>query len=450
MDLSYIKSVYLIGIGGIGMSALAQYFHNRGCRVAGYDRSPSITTKILTDKGIEVFFIESMAHIPSDVDLVIYTPAIPSTNIELSFAKKNIENVLKRSEVLQIISDEKFCIAIAGTHGKTTITSMISHIFNYNNIPVTAFIGGISKNLSNNLIDNEKAKIAIIEADEFDRSFLRLSPDIALVNAADADHLDVYNTHESMIAAYQEFINKAKKENRIVNADCNKYFNAEMTFGANESAKYRIESYYYENNLANIVLNIDGKQVNFNQLPIFGKHNIENFCAAYTLARKMNISDEQIENAMRTYEGVVRRFDIIFKNNDIAYIDDYAHHPAEIASLRNALAEVFPGKKVCAFFQPHLYSRTRDFMDELAAELSKFDEVYLLDIYPARELPIEGISSKVLADKISKNTKVIDKAEVTEKILASDANVFVTIGAGDIDQIINVIKEKLIDEYGKN
>lgn len=456
INLKDIKSVYLIGIGGIGMSALAQYFHNRNCYVAGYDRCPSITTDLLFKLGIDVYFEENTNHIIDDTDLVIYTPAIPDNSIELQFAKENFENVLKRSEVLQLITDEKYCIAIAGTHGKTTITSMISHIFNYNNIPVTAFIGGISKNIKGNLIDSPNADIAIVEADEFDRSFLKLNPDIALVNAADPDHLDVYNNFESMIESYREFLENADENNRIINKNCNQYFNAHTTFGINDGAKYQVEFYEYENsrakivmNSAKIIMNADGKQIMFEKLPVYGKHNISNFCAAYVLAHKMNISDKQIEDAMRNYQGVVRRFDVVYENNGIVYIDDYAHHPTEIASLKDALDEVFPGKKICAFFQPHLYSRTRDFMDELAEELARFEKLYLLDIYPARELSIEGITSKALAEKISEDVVVIDKSQVAEIVGNSDFEIFVTIGAGDIDKMVKVINDQLINKYGK-
>ncbi|MDL2227740.1 UDP-N-acetylmuramate--L-alanine ligase [Odoribacter sp. OttesenSCG-928-L07] len=449
INLKDIKSVYLIGIGGIGMSALAQYFYNRNCYVAGYDRSPSMITGMLFKLGIDIYFEEDINHINNDVDLIIYTPAIPNTNIELEFAKKNFKYVLKRSEVLQLITDEKFCVAIGGTHGKTTITSMVSHIFNYNNIPITAFIGGISKNVDNNFIDSKDAKISIVEADEYDRSFLKLNPNIALVNAVDADHLDVYKSRELMIDAYREFLEKADENNRIINKKCNKYFNIHTTYGIDNGAKFQVDYYEYEDNLAKVVMNAGGQIVEFDNLTVYGKHNIENFCAAYTIAHKMNVSDKQIESAMQNYKGVVRRFDVVYKNNEIVYVDDYAHHPAEIASLIDALNEVFPNKKICAIFQPHLYSRTRDYMDDFAKELSRFEELYLLDIYPARELPIEGITSEALAGRISKNVKVINKSEVDTTIRNSNAEVFVTIGAGDIDKLVKVINNELINKYGK-
>ena len=450
IDITKIKSVYLIGIGGVGMSALAQYFFASGCKVSGFDRAHSAITEMLENNGITVYYLEDINHIPTDVDLVIYTPAIKSDNTELYFAMNYCPTVLKRSEVLELICKNQYCIAVAGTHGKTTITSMIAHILDCSDIKANAFIGGISKNAGTNIYMHSGSRVVVVEADEYDRSFLKLNPQIVVVNAVDPDHLDVYKDCDDMIEAYQEFVNSCDSNKRIINIKYSDKFDDAFTYGFGKDANIKVVSYNYTNNLADVVINDGVKDIQFSKLPLYGKHNIENFCAAFAVADMLKIDTETVQKAMREYKGVVRRFDIKFESKDIVYIDDYAHHPVEIETLYNAVKEVFTNKRSCIFFQPHLYSRTQYFMPDLARVLSKFDEVYLLDIYAAREKPMQGVSSEVLAEMIDNQyCEVIQKKDVLQKVKESKANLFLTVGAGDIDRLVVDIQKELSKKYNE-
>ena len=447
IDINKVKSIYFIGIGGIGMSAIAQYFYNKGCKVSGFDHSHSMATDMLENQGIMINYYESIDNIREDTDLVVYTPAINTNNVELSFAMNVGLPVLKRSEVLGLLCKDKYCIAVAGTHGKTTVTAMIANMLSSTNIGINAFVGGICKTIESNLYQSDGAQVVVVEADEFDRSFLKLNPDISVITSIDPDHLDIYGNYDNLKQAFVEFSQLSRNYNRIVNYKYKDIIDTENTYGFDKSAKYHIVDYKYNNGLADIIINDGSRDVTFNSLPVYGKLNVENFCAAFTVANMLKVNYGIIESSMLKFKGVNRRLDIRYQDKNVVYIDDYAHHPAQIRCLLDAIHEIYPGKKICGFFQPHLFSRTQAFMDEFAAELSKFDEMYLLDIYPARETPIAGITSQSLFAKMNvAKGNVIMKNMVPQIVKQSDANIFVTIGAGNIerltDEVVEVLKTK--------
>lgn len=444
MDINKIRSIYLIGIGGVGMSAIAQYFYAKGCAVSGYDKAHSSITDILEMKGINVFYEEDVNHIPQNVDVIIYTPAIHLDNAELNYALHSTLPVMKRSQILELITYHSFCIAVAGTHGKTTVTAMLAHILNHCGVSADAFVGGICKNINGNLYLKDDAKVVVVEADEYDRSFLNLHPNIAVVNAVDPDHLDVYGSFENMLEAYREFVDKVYVSKRFINCKYAKYFAADNTYGFCDEAKLNVRDYEYVDGKLNVSLCYNSAELKFSCMPFFGIYNIENYTAACGVALSLGVDPKDIEVAMQSFEGVKRRFDIRYNDGKRVYIDDYAHHPVEMSHFIDTVKEVYKKSKICAFFQPHLYSRTRDFMLPMAEALSKCDEVYLLDIYPARELPIPGITSSALAQHITSGIcEVVRKDQVAERVKDSKADVFLTIGAGDIDKSIDTICETL-------
>ncbi len=426
------------------MSALAQYFYENGCKVAGSDRMHSYVTAMLEDKGILVHYDEDPKHLDFNPDLVIYTPAISEKNLELQYACSNFEFVCKRSEVLQEIVKDKYCIAVSGTHGKTSITSMIAHILSYTDQKVNAFVGGFCKNINNNFYFDKGSGIAVVEADEYDRSFLKLTPDIAVVNAVEEDHLDIYENLENIIKTYNQFVENTKPINRLINVKYKKYFDEGCTYGINPTANFKVLKYFYSKGLLNVKVWNGKNVVKYNKLRVFGKFNVENLCAALFVAHRLNISDDIIEKAMREYKGVKRRFDVRYESKNLILIDDYAHHPVEIQNIHSAIRDVYKRKTITAFFQPHLYTRTRDFMNEFAQSLSKFDKLYLLDIYPAREDPIEGVTSQALCDIINKinpkiEAQVVKKQDVNNIVENIDTDIVTTIGAGDIDKVCDKI-----------
>lgn len=445
MNLNQIHNVYFIGIGGIGMSALARYFKAIGKNVSGYDKTETELTKELEALGIEIHFEDSISLIPKDYyaenTLVIITPAVPKTHSEWNYFLEREYQVKKRAEVLGIITKDTFCFAVAGTHGKTTTSSILGHILYESGADVTAFLGGIVENYNSNLIGSGKT-VTVVEADEFDRSFLHLYPDIACVTSMDADHLDIYGDTASIEASFVEFADKVKDKKKLFVA---KGLPLEgITVAVNDEADYKAFNIRIEN--STYVFDVQTpseviKDIRFN-LP--GKHNLTNALIALAMAYTYGTPTEAIAKALFSFQGVKRRFSYQIKEKNRVYIDDYAHHPTEINAVHQAVSELYPQDKVLAVFQPHLFSRTRDFIDGFASSLSAFDEVILLDIYPARELPVEGVNSAWLLGKIDNpNKKLVSKDNLISEILKSNARVVVTIGAGDIGELVKPIKQAL-------
>ncbi|OZV69260.1 UDP-N-acetylmuramate--L-alanine ligase [Winogradskyella aurantia] len=442
--LDWATKVYFIGIGGIGMSALARYFLNNGKSVAGYDKTPSPITKDLLELGIAVHFIDDVVLVEEPFlnpqnTLIVYTPAIPNNHKQLNYFREHDFHVVKRSTVLGLITEQTTCLAVAGTHGKTTTTSILGHLLYQCNEPVTAFLGGISENYNSNLIVNG-TEVTVVEADEFDRSFLTLHPDIACITSMDADHLDIYGDSEAVVNTFVEFAQGIKPEGKLLVR--NGLPLSGITYGIEDDADYRAEdvkivngSYVFNFRTPNNLY----KNFEFN-LP--GRHNLSNAIIALAMAVEYGCPHKQLAKGLASYKGVKRRFTYQVKTADFVYIDDYAHHPEEIAAVHGAVREMYPKKKILAIFQPHLYSRTRDFAEEFAQSLSKFDEIILLDIYPARELPIPGIDAQWLLNKIANpNKRLVQKSDLIKAIKATDAQVVLTLGAGDIGEEVKRIKD---------
>lgn len=451
MEIEKIRSIYFLGIGGIGMSALARYFHHRNVRVSGYDKTPTWLTEQLIREGIPVHFIEDIHQIPGDLDVAVYTPAIPLDHKEFDYLRKKSFPLLKRSEVLGLLTKGHYTVAIAGTHGKTTITSMISHILKTADRKVTAFIGGITNNYHSNLLDTSNAEIMVVEADEFDRSFLRLNPDMAVISAMDADHLDIYGSFDDMVKAYQAFAsNTATDGALVINEAIRDYFpfkgkTLTVSPGSPE-AMCSVKETRNAGGKPSIDVELPGRQLKDVILGIPGRFNIENSLFAIAVCTMLGVEEHAIREGLRTFKGVQRRFDFRIVDQSIVYIDDYAHHPIELRACIRAVREMYPDRKITGVFQPHLYSRTRDFADEFAASLSELDEVILLDIYPAREKPIQGISSKILLERITLDSKrLCQKEKLVDMLEAMDIDVLLTLGAGDIDQMVAVV-EKMLNE----
>ena len=446
MNLDTIHKVYFVGIGGIGMSALARYFHEKSMRVAGYDKTPSAITEGLINLGIEIHFEDNLnlvdkAFLEIKNTLIVYTPAIPKHHAELMYFQTHDFEVLKRSEVLGIITKNTYCFAVAGTHGKTTTTSILAHLLAECDVPVTAFLGGISENYNSNLI-LKGTEVSVVEADEFDRSFLRLSPDVACITSMDADHLDIYGDPSELIKSFEDF-SKKLKPNGVLFVKSGLPIHG-ITYGIEDDSDYTIQNirikkgtYVFDVKTPETVL----KNIEFS-LP--GRHNLSNALIALAMAVIYGCPYRQLAKALASFKGVKRRFTYQIKTNDLVYIDDYAHHPQEINAVHQAVREMYPNQKVLAIFQPHLYSRTRDFADEFAQSLSQFDAVILLDIYPAREVPIEGVTSQWLLDKIeNKNKQLVDKKGLVRVVKNRPETVIITIGAGDIGEEVDHLKKEL-------
>lgn len=445
MNLNQIHNVYFIGIGGIGMSALARYFKTLGKNVSGYDKTETELTKELVASGIAIHFEDSIAQIPTEYyqenTLVIITPAVPIDHSEWNYFIERDFQIKKRAEVLGIITKDTFCFAVAGTHGKTTTSSILGHVLYESGVDVTAFIGGIVENYDSNLIGNGKT-VTVVEADEFDRSFLHLHPNIACVTSTDADHLDIYGDKESIEASFREFADKVENKHNLFIA---KGLNLEgIEVAINEEAIFKVFNVRIENSEYRFDVQTPTEIIEDLQFSLPGNHNLMNALMALAMAKRYGITTEDIRKALASFKGIRRRFSFQIKRNDLVYIDDYAHHPTEINAVHQAVRELYLNQKVLAIFQPHLFSRTKDFADGFAASLSAFDEVLLLDIYPARELPMEGITSQWLLSKMTNpNAKLVLKEALINSILASDATVIVTIGAGDIGELVKSIKEVL-------
>ena len=446
MNLKDIHIIYFIGIGGIGMSALARYFHANGKQVAGYDKTSSPITENLQTLGIEIHFEDDINLIPKEVfvkenSLVVYTPAIPKTHTEFNYFKDNGFEVLKRAEILGRITNDTYCLAVAGTHGKTTTSSILGHIMQP--IEATAFLGGIAENYSSNLILG-KDKISVVEADEFDRSFLHLSPNIACITSMDADHLDIYGEHQALLDSFKAFSNKVSDQLIVA-----KGLPIEgLTYAIEEDADYVASNLRIVNGVYVFDVKTPKNNINDVEFSLPGRHNIMNALAALALADVYGVSLDKIKEQLASFSGVQRRFAYKVKSESLVLIDDYAHHPTEINAVESAVREMYPSEEVLVVFQPHLFTRTRDFVDDFALSLSKFDEVMLLDIYPARELPIEGVTSKWLLDKITAEKKqLLSKEQMIKQVKFTNAKVIVMLGAGDIGLMVNEVKDELIKEY---
>jgi UDP-N-acetylmuramate--alanine ligase len=446
MDLKHIHNVYFIGIGGIGMSAIARYFHANNKKVAGYDKTPTNLTKSLEDLGVQIHFEDAIENIESDFlnaenTLVVYTPAIPVEHKELNYFNNHGFKVVKRSKILGIITENTFCLAVAGTHGKTTTTSILGHLLNECQVPVTAFLGGISENYNSNLILNG-TEVSVVEADEFDRSFLTLSPDLACITSMDADHLDIYGHASELKKSFEDFSNKIKPNGKLFVR--NGLPLKGITYGIEDDSDYTIQNIKIQNGTYVFDVQTPKTRLENIEFNLPGRHNLSNALIALAMAVEYGCPNQQLAKALASYKGVKRRFTYHIKTDNFVFVDDYAHHPEEINAVHQAVREMYPAKKVLAVFQPHLFSRTRDFIDDFAKSLSQFDEVLLLDIYPARELPIEGVNSEWLLSKINnENKRLISKNDLISNIKKSDAQIVLTIGAGDIGEEVSKIKKEL-------
>lgn len=445
-----MNHVYFIGIGGIGMSAIARYYNFKGVKVSGYDKTPSELTHALESEGIEVHYEDNTDFIPKDVEntLVVYTPAIPKDMGELVYVQEHGYRVIKRSRMLGEIAEGQRCLAVAGTHGKTTTSTLLAHIFQDSGEGCSAFLGGISKNYDTNLLVSRNETI-VAEADEFDRSFLQLFPEIAVITSMDADHLDIYSDIRNMHDAFKAFASQVS--GTVITK-------LGLPVGP-EDTKANILRYSYDDPSADFyasgitadecgyftfTLNHPGGTVEGCKVGIPGWVNVENAIAASAIALTYGLEPEKVRHALGTFQGVKRRFDIHVNTPGCSYIDDYAHHPKEIAAAVSSMRDIFPGRKLTAIFQPHLYTRTRDFADEFAEALSNVDKLIMLDIYPAREEPIPGVTSEIIFDKVTAPEKVIMvKEELMDYLKDEPIDTLITFGAGNIDRFIGPITEML-------
>lgn len=443
------KDIYFIGIGGIGMSAIARYYNRKGYRVSGYDRTPSSLTHALEDEGIKVHYEDNAAHVPKDVEhtLVVYTPAVPHDMGELIYVQEHGYRVIKRSRMLGEITQGQRCLAVAGTHGKTTTSTLTSHIFTASGEGCSAFLGGISKNYNSNLLTDDN-DVIVAEADEFDRSFLQLFPEIAVITSMDADHLDIYKDQEHIHEAFKAFASQVS--NRLI-----------VKHGLDITPKdtdAEILTYSYDDPSADFHAELSGNGhfdihhpggvIKDCAIGIPGWVNIENAVAASAIGLSYGLDPQKIKDALASFSGVKRRFDIQVKLPECVYIDDYAHHPNEISAALSSIRRSYPGRKLTAVFQPHLYTRTRDFAEEFAQALSQTDKLILLDIYPAREEPIPGVSPEMIFKDVTAPEKVqLHREELMDYLAAEPIELLVTLGAGDIDRFVEPITEMLRQRY---
>lgn len=448
MDINRIQHIFFLGIGGIGMSAMARYFHDRGVHVSGYDKTPSPITHGLAEEGIRIGFEDDPLSLPADTELCIYTPAIPAGNRLLNHCRAQGIPLVKRAEILGELSRQTPCIAVAGTHGKTSICAMLTHILKTAGIPSEALLGGISANYNTNYLGDKKARWLIAEADEYDRSFLHLQPEMAIITSMDPDHLDVYGNRESMLGSFSAFAERVRAEGLLLVREGLQESGIQhgrlLTYGTCMDADYR----------AGNIRILDGTyHADFTgllEMPDVaigtpGRHNVENALAAAAIAYQIGTDPEHIRAALASCLGVKRRFEIIYRSTAITYIDDYAHHPRELTACIQTAREMFPGKKITGVFQPHLYSRTRDLAQWFAESLEMLDELILLEIYPAREEALPGIHSGIILDKISSRDKMLTSREKLLEVLQNrDLEVVITMGAGDIDRMVGPIREMLI------
>jgi len=460
--LDSIREVYFIGIGGIGMSAVARFFYSNGVKVSGYDRTPTPLTKELEASGIPIHYEENISLVNQNAGLVVYTPAIPADNKELQYYREKGTKIVKRSDVLQLISESSFNICIAGTHGKTTITTMVAHLLRDSGFGCNAFLGGIAVNYGTNFWSNPK-NVCVIEADEYDRSFLKLSPDIAIITAMDADHLDIYGTADSVEQAFIDFSERIKPGGLLFRQFGLKrgkelakgLTDTKYTYSLqNENADVYGENIRLDNGGYDFDVVMKDDRIDNVRLNMGGMHNVENAIAAIAVASSLGIEHDKIRSAVESFRGVKRRFEYLIRNRKLVFVDDYAHHPEELRALINGARTLFRQRKCTIIFQPHLYTRTRDFADGFAEVLDLADEVILLPVYPARELPIEGVTSEMILDKMkNENKRVMNKQQLLDwikndykkEINDEFGNLLITAGAGDIDTLLMPIKDLLTD-----
>jgi UDP-N-acetylmuramate--alanine ligase len=460
IEINKITRIYFVGIGGIGMSALARYFKSKTVEVSGYDKTETVLTKKLVNEGIKVHYEDDIELIDKNADLVVYTPAVPKDHQELNYYKNNNYTVVKRSDVLGAITNSSFNICVAGTHGKTTTSTMVAHILQDSDYGCNAFLGGIAVNYNSNFWASPK-NVCVVEADEYDRSFLKLSPDIAIITAMDPDHLDIYGTAENVEQAFIDFSTRVKTGGLLLSK-----------FGLKRGGELKAArhfSYHLNDNQADVYasnIKMDNGSYQFDVitkdwkldnvvLNMGGMHNIENMIAAIAVAHNLEIEDEKIKTAVSSFKGVKRRFEYIVKNENQVFIDDYAHHPDELKALITGAKSMFSEKKCNIVFQPHLFSRTKDFADGFAEALNLADEVYLLPIYPARELPVEGVTSGMIAKKMDEAKVVcVTREELMtiiedRKLYTDELDLLITAGAGDIDTLVEPIKKILTEAKNK-
>lgn len=456
MELKDIKNIYFIGAGGIGMSAIERYFISLGVIVNGYDKTENAFTKQLVSEGINIHYEDNIELLDKSAQLVVYTPAVPKDHKELNWYRNNGYDVVKRSDVLQIITADTFNICVAGTHGKTTISSMIGHVLRHTGFGCNAFLGGIAVNYGSNFWPSEtNNNVCVIEADEFDRSFLKLSPDIAVVTSMDADHLDIYGTAEAIEEAFVQFAERTKTNGLLIRKNnLNKLETAnvfkQITYSLNHSKanffatniKVKDGSYYFD-------ANINGALIENINLNVGGLHNLENCLVAIAVAKQFKIEDKKIKAAVAAFKGVKRRFEYIVKTNKHVLVDDYAHHPEELNALISGIRSVFPERKLTLVFQPHLFSRTKDLADGFAAALDKADDIKLLSIYAARELPMAGVTSQLVLNKMkNKKKEIVEKENLIQWVKNNKPELLVMAGAGDIDAMVKQVAPYLIKNYG--
>lgn len=446
MDFSNLHSISFLGIGGIGMSALARFFNERGVAVTGYDRVETPLTRQLTAEGMQIHYEDNVQFVNKAAELVVYTPAIPANNQELSWYREQGYQVSKRSDVLQWITQGMYAITVAGTHGKTTTATMIAHILRDTGYGCNAFLGGISANYDKNYWRSDR-QLAVIEADEYDRSFLKLAPDLAVLTSMDADHLDIYGTPEAMVEAFIQYTANIKAGGTLL-------YKHGLRQGKELKADHKV-TYSLQNDAAEVYasqvqikdggyrFDVHGKgwMVQGLELGMGGSHNVENCVVAVAVAKILDIEEQLIRKAVASFKGVKRRFEYIVKQASMVYIDDYAHHPEELAALIKSAKILFPDRRCVVVFQPHLYSRTRDLADGFARSLDLADEVLLLPIYPAREAPIDGVSVQMIADKMGNpNHTILIKEGLLRYVAAAPLDLLITSGAGDIDKLVPEIK----------
>ncbi len=456
MKFNDYDSIYFLGIGGIGMSALARWFRKKGMRIAGYDRTPTPLTHELIEEGMELHFEDNVAFIPGYITrektLVIFTPAIPKDHTEFNYLKDQDFTILKRSEVLGLISKDYHTIAVAGTHGKTTTSSMVAHILKTAERNMVAFLGGITSNYDSNLVMHGEVgpeTIVVAEADEFDRSFLRLHPQSAVVTSADADHLDIYGNHATMLEAYRQFIAQVQPKGSLAIhhsvaalASANNAVHT-STYGLSQGQFFArnvtAHSGYFTFDLVGTGQSIEGVK-----LGVPGFHNVENAIAAVLAIQHLKVDKEIIRKALASFSGVKRRFEVVYNKNGCVFVDDYAHHPAEIEAFLTSLRAMYSDRKMTVVFQPHLFTRTRDFAAGFAKSLSLADELVLLDIYPARELPIQGVTADLIFNNVTSPVKIkTSKKDLLSTLDGMDLEVIATVGAGDIDLFVKPIRKML-------
>ncbi len=449
MDVKALKRVYFVGVGGIGMSALARFFREQGAIVSGYDRTETDLTKKLVAEGVAIHYTDDVTLLDKEAELVVYTPAIPSEHKELNWYRDNGYPVYKRSDVLQWITEALFAITIAGTHGKTTISTMTGYLLRETGYGCNAFLGGVSVNYESNYWSSDN-DVAVIEADEYDRSFLKLRPDIAVLTAIDPDHLDIYGTAEEMESAFIQYTKNIKEGGMLL---VKHGLHRASEFKASKIVTYSLQNNaadYYATNIrqkdGGYIYDVVGKDwiINDVHLPIGGMHNVENSVAAITITQMLGIYPEAVRDAIAGFKGIKRRFEYVVKTDKVVYIDDYAHHPEELAALISSAKRLFPGRRCVVAFQPHLFSRTRDLADGFAHSLDMADEAILLDIYPARELPIEGVTSNMITERMGNPAHtILSKQGLLDYVKAAALTLFITAGAGDIDKLVPEIKNIL-------